>query len=62
LREFLATRYHTPTDQPGVSVHWPSAGRFTRLNYEIGRRVADAPEAPTWNEGDFFGDLFAGGH
>ncbi|MEZ5332744.1 MAG: M28 family metallopeptidase [Thermoanaerobaculia bacterium] len=57
-RDFLSTTYHTPQDQAGVAVDWPSAVRFTRLNFEIGRRVADADEAPRWNDGDFFGRRF----
>lgn len=59
-RDFLSTTYHTPQDQAGVPVDWPSAVRFTRMNFEIGRRVADADAPPEWNEGDFFGEKFAG--
>lgn len=60
-REFLSERYHTPQDQPGgVSVHWPSAAAFTRMNHEIGRLVAEADDRPRWNDGDFFGELFGG--
>jgi hypothetical protein len=60
-REFLAERYHTPQDEAGVPVHWRSAVAFTRMNHEIGRLVAEADEAPRWNEGDFFGERFGRG-
>jgi len=60
-RAFLAERYHTPQDQPGVPVDWPSAVAFTRMNHEIGRLIAEADEAPEWNEGDFFGERFGRG-
>lgn len=60
-RAFLSERYHTPQDQPGVPVDWPSAVAFTRMNHEIGRLIAEADEAPEWNEGDFFGERFGRG-
>jgi hypothetical protein len=35
--------------------------RFTRANARIGSAIANDDARPTWNEGDFFGDKFAGG-
>ncbi len=57
--EFRRRHYHMPSDQPGLPVHWPSAVRFTRFNALLGRRIADAPTAPTWRPDDFFAALFA---
>jgi hypothetical protein len=34
---------------------------LARLNARIIAEVADAQARPTWNEGNFFGETFAGG-
>lgn len=57
-REFLTQHYHMPSDDLSRPIHWDSARRFTDANFLIGLEVANTPERPTWNEGDFFGDLF----
>ena len=56
--EFLTTHYHTPSDDLSRPVDWESAEKFALVNYLVGREIADEPQRPTWNEGDFFGQKF----
>jgi len=58
--EFLDRHYHRLSDEVEL-VDFTQLERFTAVNYAIARNVADLPERPVWNEGDFFGDLFANG-
>ncbi len=58
LTGFLRTHYHQPSDDLALPIHYPSAARLAELNREIGLRVANDPERPRWNEGDFFGERF----
>lgn len=58
FREFLATHYHSPTDDLALPIRYDQAARFTDLNYRIARALADADAAPAWNAGDFFGETF----
>lgn len=57
--DFLNTHYHKPSDDLSRPVHWESALRFARTNVQIGLQVANAKAPPTWNAGNFFGELFA---
>ena len=61
FRAFLSTTYHQPGDASGLAFDDLSARRFTAMNYLLVRAIADAPAAPTWNEGDFFGEKFGAG-
>jgi Zn-dependent M28 family amino/carboxypeptidase len=60
FRGFLRGCYHQPCDDMGQPIDYQAAARFARVNYEIARELADGPERPRWNPGDFFGELFAG--
>ena len=55
---FMAERYHKPTDDMGQPLNFTAAARFARVNYEIARELADAPDRPRWKDGDFFGTVF----
>jgi len=57
---FRGTHYHQPSDEITLPIDWNAAARFVDANVAIARGVADAPAAPTWNKGDFFGTLFKG--
>ncbi len=57
--DHLQNHYHRPSDDLSRPVHWDSARRFARANARVGVEVGNADERPTWNEGDFFGDMFA---
>jgi Zn-dependent M28 family amino/carboxypeptidase len=56
---FLKEHYHLPSDEIGL-VRWDTGARFVALNMAILRELADAPERPRWNKGDFFGRLYNG--
>ena len=60
IRDFLQKHYHKPSDDMLLPVRWDAAARFADINFRIAQEVANRAERPTWNEGDFFGDLFAG--
>lgn len=57
---FRGTHYHQPSDEITLPIDWAAAAKFVDANVAIARGVADAPAAPTWNKGDFFGTLFKG--
>lgn len=59
FKDFLATHYHRVSDQIDLPFNWNAAAKFARINYEIARAIADAPQAPRWYAKDFFGDTFA---
>jgi hypothetical protein len=59
-RDFLRTHYHQPSDQIDLPFHDGSVVAFTLANYFLIQSIADDPVRPTWNRGDFFGDLFGG--
>jgi hypothetical protein len=56
---FLSTHYHKPSDEVEL-VNFDALTKFTRVNADIARDVANMPERPRWNEGDFFGELYGG--
>jgi hypothetical protein len=56
---FLQKHYHTPSDDTTLPIDYAAAARFTRINFDIGKRVANELERPRWHEGDFFGETFA---
>ena len=58
--DFLAHHYHSPSDDLSQPIDWNAGARFARLNYLIAREIADAPQAPLWYRGSFFGDAFGG--
>ncbi|HXI87805.1 MAG TPA: M28 family metallopeptidase [Parvularculaceae bacterium] len=59
FRDFMRTTYHKPSDDLSQPIKYDEAARFAELNYRVARRIADDDKAPTWNKGDFFGDLFS---
>lgn len=60
LRYFLRNCYHRPCDDADTQpIQYGDAARMARLNARIGQLVGDAAERPRWNDGDFFGEMFA---
>lgn len=59
FQHFLKTDYHKVSDQIDLPFNWDAGAKFARINYLIAREIADAPEAPRWYQGSFFGDKFA---
>ena len=57
--DFYKNHYHKPSDDISQPILYDELARFAEINYIIARAIADAPEKPVWNEGDFFGDLFS---
>jgi Zn-dependent M28 family amino/carboxypeptidase len=52
-------RYHEPGDdmqQPGLM--FDEAAKYGRFVFLCGDLIADDPQRPTWNKGDFFGDRY----
>jgi hypothetical protein len=58
FREFLAARYHQPSDDLNHPIHWAGAADLALLNFRIGLEIGNDPERPAWNPGDFFGRQF----
>ena len=50
--------YHKPSDQVSLPIDYEAARVFTEININIGREICNHPARPTWNEGNFFGELF----
>ncbi len=59
FQEFLKNHYHKPSDDLNLPIDYNALARFADLNYRISRSLADAPSAPAWVEGDFFGEKFS---
>ena len=57
---FRSTRYHRPNDDLSQPIDYAAGARFAAVNYAIARELADTPQRPRWNKGDFFGTLFDG--
>ena len=55
---FTEDRYHQLSDDLSQPLDWDTARRFTRASARLTRRIAMDDAAPTWNEGDFFGEKF----
>ena len=58
--KFLAEDYHRPSDEAD-QLNFNALARFAGVKADIARSVANMEERPSWNEGDFFGDMFAEG-
>ncbi len=55
---FRKDRYHQADDDLQQVIDWSAGAKFAAINYEIARELANAPQRPAWNAGDFFGTLF----
>ena len=51
--------YHSPFDDMNQPLNFGAAVKYMKLNFLVGNDIANAPARPTWNKGDFFGELFA---
>jgi Zn-dependent M28 family amino/carboxypeptidase len=60
FRGFLGGNYHSVRDELGQPFNWRAGARFAELNYRISRELANAPTAPRWYLGSFFGDTLGG--
>jgi len=57
--DWMGSTYHGRKDDLSQPFDFAAGVTFARLNYRIGRRVADATAAPRWTRPDFFADRFA---
>ncbi|MHA0317881.1 M28 family metallopeptidase [Sphingomonas melonis] len=60
FEDFLSRCYHRPCDDLSQPILWDQGVRFVATNYAIARAIADAPQRPTWNKGDYFGTTYNG--
>ena len=60
FEDFMKNRYHQPGDEVDAGILWNQAVRFVDINYRVAREIADAPNKPVWNKGDYFGTAFKG--
>jgi Zn-dependent M28 family amino/carboxypeptidase len=58
-KEYEDKHYHDPSDDLSQPINWEAGAKFAKINYLIARDLADAPQAPRWYVGDYFGDKFA---
>jgi len=56
--EFFAQHYHKPSDDTSNAIDWEAGAKFAEINYLIANEIANASDRPSWNEGDFFGELY----
>jgi Zn-dependent M28 family amino/carboxypeptidase len=56
--DFFEHHYHEVSDEVGL-VDFGVLQRFAAINYAVARNIANMADRPQWNQGDFFGDLFA---
>jgi len=59
-KAFVKDHYHQPSDDMKLPFNWAAGAKFVSVNLAIARELADAPERPRWNKGDFFGSLYNG--
>lgn len=52
------TTYHTPQDDMSQDFDFNGAATHVKVNFLTGYQVANDPQRPTWNKGDFFGGKF----
>lgn len=60
FREFLGKTYHSPADEIDQDIDFDAGAKFAHANWLIASAIANGDARPSWNEGDFFGDTFAG--
>ncbi len=52
--DYTANRYHQPSDEFDPTWDFSGLEQLARFGYELGLRIANQPDLPTWNEGDEF--------
>ena len=51
-------KYHQPQDDMNQPFNWEAAVKFAQFDFLCGYLIAQAPERPQWNKGDFFGEKY----
>lgn len=60
FQQFLSKTYHSPADDITQDIDFNAGAKFAYANWLIASDIANSPVRPRWNEGDFFGETFAG--
>jgi Zn-dependent M28 family amino/carboxypeptidase len=60
VQKWRAATYHKPQDDSNGTFDFEAGRTYVQLNFLIGYLVAQRPQRPTWNPGDFFGQRFGG--
>ncbi|WP_246455653.1 M28 family peptidase [Hymenobacter citatus] len=58
VQVWRAATYHKPQDDTTGTFDFEAGRKYAQLNFLIGYQVAQNPQRPTWNPGDFFGTRF----
>ena len=59
FKTFMGNCYHRPCDELAQQpILWDQGVRFVDVNYRIAREIVDGDARPTWNRGDYFGELY----
>ncbi|MBG8555638.1 M28 family peptidase [Hymenobacter guriensis] len=58
VQKWRAVTYHKPQDDINGLFDFEAGKKYVQLNFLIGYLVANDPQRPTWNAGDFFGGRF----
>lgn len=57
--KFFAENYHRPSDDlKNHEVNYEAGARFTNINFEIGKEIANTEQRPQWLEDSYFGKQF----
>jgi hypothetical protein len=59
LENWIATRYHSPSDDMQQPLNFDAAVQFMQINFLVGYDLAQQHQRPVWKPGDFFGSLYA---
>jgi Zn-dependent M28 family amino/carboxypeptidase len=57
---FRSDFYHTPFDAMDQDFDFGAGADHARVNFLTGYVIAQEEDRPSWNQGDFFGELFGG--
>ncbi|WP_439881864.1 M28 family peptidase [Pontibacter sp. MBLB2868] len=58
VKIWRAKYYHKPQDDINGVFDFNAGKKYVQLNFLIGYQIAQNPERPAWNPGDFFGTRF----
>lgn len=54
VKKWREAHYHKPSDEITNGFVWAAGKTYARVNFLVSYLIAQNPEKPTWNKGDFF--------
>ena len=54
VTQYRSNHYHQPSDEFREDWDFAGVADLARFGLELGKRIANQPELPTWKEGDEF--------